>query len=192
MVMEITGSIQIQCEQRLTNLYTESHPWLIRNAVKLTKNREEAEELVSELYVYLLERCNPKIFWGDSSYNLLYCNKFLHSRWMNRVKKLNKVTLKEHIDSEEVDVPYDEEFDKTVIEAHKQIMDELKVLEQTRMWPQSRIFQLYFESDDTMESLAKKIGISKSTTFLAIKKIRRYLKEVINNPFDDEHTKRNL
>ncbi len=111
---------------------------------------------------------------------------------MNRVKKLNKVTLKEHIDSEEVDVPYDEEFDKTVIEAHKQIMDELKVLEQTRMWPQSRIFQLYFESDDTMESLAKKIGISKSTTFLAIKKIRRYLKEVINNPFDDEHTKRNL
>jgi len=192
MVMEITGSIQTQCEQRLTNLYTESHAWLIRNAVKLTKNREEAEELVSELYVYLLERCNPKIFWGDKSYNLLYCNKFLHSRWMNRVKKLNKVTLKEHIDSEEVDVPYDEEFDQTVIQAHKQIMDELKVLEQTRMWPQSRIFQLYFESDDTMESLAKKIGISKSTTFLAIKKVRRYLKEVINNPFDDEHTKRNL
>lgn len=184
--MEITGSIQIQCEQRITNLYNESHPWLIRSAVKITKNREEAEELVSDLYVYLLEKCNPKIFWGERSYNLLYCNKFLHSRWMNRVKKLNKTTLKEQIDSEEFYVPYDEDMDNKVMEAHQQIMNELRLLEQTRMWPQAKIFQLYFESDDTMEQLAKKIGISKSTTFLAIKKIRRYLEEVINNPFDNE------
>lgn len=182
--MEITGSIQIQCEQRITNLYNESHGWLIKNAVKLTKNKEEAEELVSELYVYLLEKCNPKIFWGDRSYNLLYCNKFLHSRWMNRVKKLNRTTLKESIDIEQEDIPYDEDWDVNVMDTHQQIVKELRALEQTRMWPQAKIFQLYFESDDTMESLAKKIGISKSTTFLAIKKIRRYLEEVINNPYE--------
>jgi predicted DNA-binding protein YlxM (UPF0122 family) len=52
------------------------------------------------------------------------------------------------------------------------------------MWPQAKIFTLYFDSDDTMESLAKKIGISKSTTFLAIKKIRTYLREVIETPED--------
>ena len=178
-----TGSIDYcNCEKRLDGLYRESHIWLVKEAKKLTKHTEAAEDLVSELYVYLLEKCNPKIFWGVNTYNLFYCNKFLHSRWMNKVKKLNRTTLKEHIDTEEVDIPYDTEWDLQVLETHHQIVSELKQLQQTRMWPQARIFQLYFESDDTMESLAKKIGISKSTTFLAIKKIRGYLKSVIPNP----------
>lgn len=180
-----TGSIDYcNCEKRLAGLYDESHIWLIREAKKLTKHKEDAEELVSDLYIYLLEKCNPKIFWGKNTFNLFYCNKFLHSRWMNKVKKANRTTLRERIDTEEEWIPYDELQDIQIMETHQLVMNELHALEQTRMWPQSRIFQLYFESDDTMESLAKKIGISKSTTFLAIKKIRRYIKEVIDNPFD--------
>jgi hypothetical protein len=105
---------------------------------------------------------------------------------MNKVKKMNRTTLKEWIDTEEEYIEYNEGWDLQVMETHRQIIGELKALEQTRMWPQARIFSLYFESDDTMESLAKKIGISKSTTFLAIKKIRRYLNEVIPKP--DEKT----
>ncbi|MFN9903123.1 MAG: hypothetical protein ACK55Z_31005, partial [bacterium] len=82
------------------------------------------------------------------------------------------------------DIPYDWRKDEIVWELHQQIVRELKELERTRMWPQAKIFTLYFDSDDTMESLAKKIGISKSTTFLAIKKIRTYLREVIETPED--------
>ena len=51
------------------------------------------------------------------------------------------------------------------------------------MWPQGRIFELYWMSDKTLDSVAKDIKISKSTTFLAVKKVRKYLKEVIDNPF---------
>jgi hypothetical protein len=40
-------------------------------------------------------------------------------------------------------------------------------------------------SDRTLDSVAKDIKISKSTTFLAVKKIRQHLKEVINNPYDE-------
>jgi predicted DNA binding protein len=39
-------------------------------------------------------------------------------------------------------------------------------------------------SDDTLDEVANKIGISKSTTFLAVRKVRRILKEVIDNPFN--------
>jgi hypothetical protein len=35
-----------------------------------------------------------------------------------------------------------------------------------------------------LDEVAKDIGISKSTTFLAVRKVKTYLKEVINNPFD--------
>lgn len=179
----ISGSIQIECERRLTNLYNKHNQWLVNEARKVTKNTEEAEDLVGELYEYLHLKSNQKIWYKDS-YNLFYCNKFLHSRFMNKVKKLNRTTLRETILDTEVDVPYDEEWDLRLQTAHEQIVSELKQLEKTKMWPSAKIFELYWMSDKTLDEVAKDIGISKSTTFLAVKRTRKYLKEVINNPFD--------
>jgi predicted DNA-binding protein YlxM (UPF0122 family) len=48
------------------------------------------------------------------------------------------------------------------------------------------IYEMYWNSDDTLQAVADKIGISKSTTFIAIKKIRKHLKLVIDNPFINE------
>jgi len=178
-----SGSIQqIECNQRLTNLYNQSNGWLVNEAKKITKNQEEAEDLCSELFEYLHLKCNPKIFWGDS-YNLFYCNKFLHSRYMNKVKKLNKTILVEQMPDEEEDVPYDEEWDLTLQHAHEEVMSELHKLKVTRMWPQAKIFELYWMSSDTLDEVSKKIGISKSTTFISVKKIRKYLENTLENPF---------
>ena len=69
-------------------------------------------------------------------------------------------------------------------EAYDEIMRELKRLEGTKMWPQSKLFQIYWFSDKTLDEVSKDIKISKSTTFLAVKKIRKYLEEAIKNPFD--------
>jgi DNA-directed RNA polymerase specialized sigma24 family protein len=109
---------------------------------------------------------------------------------MNKVKKLNRVrnvgligqdyTPWEEQDDEE----YDTEYDIRLQTAHEEVVRELKKLEVTRMWPQGKIFTLYWMSDKTLDEVAKDIKISKSTTFLAVKKVRKYLKEVIENPFD--------
>lgn len=180
-----SGSMQhTECNRRLTNLYNESHIWLIREAKKITKNTQESECLVSELYEYLHTKCNPKIWWGENSYNLFYCNKFLHSRFMNKVKKLNRTTYVEDVFDNEVDIPYDTEYDLRLQEAHEEVISELKKLEITKHWPQARIFELYWMSPDTLDEVANKIKISKSTTFLAVRKIRHYLKLVIDNPFN--------
>jgi hypothetical protein len=53
------------------------------------------------------------------------------------------------------------------------------------MWASARIFELYWMSEDTLDEVSNKIGISKSTTFLAVKKIRKYLESVIENPFNE-------
>jgi DNA-directed RNA polymerase specialized sigma subunit len=47
------------------------------------------------------------------------------------------------------------------------------------------IYEIYWTSEDTLQEVADKIGISKSTTFIAIKKIRKHLKGLIKNPFID-------
>jgi RNA polymerase sigma factor (sigma-70 family) len=186
-----SGSLSIECQTRLTNLYNESHHWLVRHSMKITKNREEAEDLVQELYEYLHNKCNPKIFWG-TAYHMFYCYRFLESRWINKVKKLNKVVYQPHIQTDEIVEEYDEIFDSTMQQAHDDVVAEIKKLKNTRMFAPAMIFELYWCSDDTLEQVAKKIGISKSTVYLSVRKIRRYLKEVINNPFDEQHTQRNL
>jgi len=178
-----TGSIDIECSRRLSNLYIESHTWLIREAKKITKNKEEAEDLVQELFEYLHTKQNPKLWWGNTSYNLFYCNKFLHSRFMNKVRKLNRTTYVEVMPDREDDVPYDEERDLLLQRAHEQIVNQLKQLSITKQWPQAKIFELYWMSPDTLDEVSNKIGISKSTTFLAVKKIRKYLENTLDDPF---------
>ena len=182
---EVTGSIQQQCSDRLSNLYTQSHKTLLSYANWISKNREEAEELCSDLYLYLAKQCREKIWWGDS-YNILYCQKFLRHRWLNRAPKLDRTiyvgpTLT--IDIEEIEYNY--ERDERIMRVHEEVMAEIQRIKKTKMFAPAMIWELYWTSDDTLDEVAHKIGISKSTVFLAIKKIRKYMKENIKTPFED-------
>jgi hypothetical protein len=81
------------------------------------------------------------------------------------------------------DIPYDEQKDTDIMKAHEDVIKELKSLQITRLWPAARLYEMYWMSDDTLNEVARKIGISKSTTFLAIKKIRKHMALTIKNPF---------
>ena len=178
----ITGSLCLECEERLSNLFIESHGWLVKHAKKLTKSKEESEDLVSDLYEYLHKKCNPKIFWG-TAYHMYYCYRFLESRWINKTKKLNRIVYQEEIITEDVVEEYDIELDQTLEDAHKEVMDELQKLSGTKMWAPAKIFELYWMSDKTLDEVANDIKISKSTVFLSVKKIRKYMESTLNNPF---------
>ena len=178
----ITGSLCLECEERLSNLFIESHGWLVKHAKKLTKSKEESEDLVSDLYEYLHKKCNPKIFWG-TAYHMYYCYRFLESRWINKTKKLNRIVYQEEIITEDVVEEYDIELDQTLESAHKEVMDELQKLSGTKMWAPAKIFELYWMSDKTLDEVANDIKISKSTVFLSVKKIRKYMESTLNNPF---------
>ena len=106
---------------------------------------------------------------------------------MNKTKSLNRTELMGDVKVEllwEEDVPYDEELDRELERAHNEVITELKSLSVTRLWPSAKIFELYWMSEDTLQETADKIGISKSTTFIAVKKIRKYLQNTIKSPFN--------
>lgn len=180
---DLTGSLAEQCNKRLDTLYRESHTWLLQVSYNICKSQIESEELVSDLYVYLAKQHRPKLFWGGS-YNLIYCMKFIKHRWLNRVGKLRRYNYMESMNVlDTADEQYDYDRDKEVMESYNNVMAELKALQTTKLWPQAKLYELYWMSDDTLNEVANKIGISKSTTFLAIKKIRKHMQGVINNPF---------
>ena len=116
----------------------------------------------------------------------MYCYRFLQTRWVNKINKKNKLKIDEltyRMDIE--DEIYPMEQDQKIMETFDEVQKELERLTKTRMWPKAKLFQLYYENENTMIEIAEKIGISKSTTFISIKKIREHLKQQIQNPFID-------
>lgn len=181
---EVTSSIKQQCDKRLDTLYRESHEWLLKASYNICKSFEESEELTSDLYVYLAKECREKLWWGNS-YNLIYCHKFLKHRWYNRAEKLGRYkNTADIMVMDKADEEYDIEKDIAVMKAYDEVKEELHLLQTNhKLWAPARLYEMYWMSDDTLNEVAKKIGISKSTCFLSIKKIRKHMAETIDNPF---------
>ena len=183
--VHFTGSIEQETTKRLDVLYRKHNSWLQACAYNKSKNKEVTQDLVQELYIYLAEKKNPKLFYLDS-FNLLYCHNFLSSRYINFIKRQNKsIHMNEWIDTPENKYNVDEDTQLEL--AYDSVRNELDKLKSGKMWTSAKLYELYAYSDLTMDELSKKIGISKSTTFLNIKKIKEHLKEVIQNPFKDSY-----
>ncbi len=174
-----------ECNKRLETLHKRHYIWLLQTSTNISKSRDSAEDLIGDLYLYLAEKCNPSI-WFKDSFNLMYCHRFLQTRWINRNKRDKKMVYTGNmLGYDKEDEVYPIERDEEIMRAFDEVQNELERLSKTRMWPKAKLFQLYHMSDDTMIDIANKIGISKSTTFISIKRIREYLKETIENPFVD-------
>jgi DNA-directed RNA polymerase specialized sigma24 family protein len=175
--------IQKENNRRLDILFRKKNDWLMAAAYNITKDRDAGQELVAELYSYIAERGNPNIWWGDAEFNMLYLHMFLKTRWINRIKQRDKnVQLPEKWDK--VDEVYDEDLDIRMQQSYDDIVTEITQLQRTKMWSSARLAELYFFTPEmTLDKLSKDIGISKSTSFLNIKKIKQHIKLTKKNPF---------
>lgn len=171
---------------RVEVLYKKHYIWLLQSSKNITRNKLEAEDLIGDLMIYLLEKGTPKIYYKDSI-NTMYCYRFLQTRWVNKIVKKNKLKIKDSLTPlhyEVLDEIYSVEEDERIMEAFDSVQIELERLSKTRDWPKAKLFSLYYDSDDTMLQVANKIGICKSTMFINIKRIREHLKETCPNPFN--------
>jgi len=181
-----SGSMQENTE-RLGILYTKHHQWLLGTAYNISKKQEFAEDLVGELYCYLGEKVNPKL-WAKDSFNILYCIQFIQSRFINKVKRDARIQYKGIITEEYKDNEYDIEYDERLEKCYDEVLREIQSVEKTGMWVSAKLYKMYWidEPDETLEGISKKIGISNSTAFLHIKKMKGHLKDKLKNPFDNE------
>lgn len=180
-------SVTDENNKRLEILYKNHHDWLIAVAINIAKDRDTADELIQELYLYLGEKPNPKI-WFLNSFNLKYLYLYIKTRFINRTKIQNRYeTISEEYD--EIETEYDYDFDSKIHQSYDDMVSELKRLETTPMWVSSKLTQMYYFEGFTQEQLAKEIQICKSTVFLHTKRIKKHIQETIPNPFKDGHKK---
>jgi DNA-binding transcriptional regulator GbsR (MarR family) len=86
---------------------------------------------------------------------------------------------------DEVEEEYNEEADIRIQKCYDDVVNEIQQLQRTKMWSSARLAELYFFSGDkmTLDKLSKDIGISKSTSFLNVKKIKQHIRLTKKNPF---------
>lgn len=150
----------------------------------ICEDKDMAEELVSELYLYLAEKSNENLYYSDGTFNLGYCNSFLKSRFINKIKVQNKHVEYEPNDDIEEEV-YNEDYDKALESTYEDVRSELKRLQSTTKWASAKIAELYyFGKGTTIEKLADELGVSKSTVFLHIKATKKHIQKNIDNPFN--------
>ena len=176
--------VRNETNKRLEVLHKKHYEWLYSCIFKISKSQRISEDLIQELYLYLAERDDEAIYFEDS-FNLQYCRAFLLSRFYNLKKIENRYS---QIDSEweKEDEPYNEEEDERIQNTYKLIVDEIKQMQKQKGWSSAKLAELYWFSDMTFEQLANEIGISKSTAFLNVRKIKVKLKNKFNNPYDEK------
>ena len=179
-----SGSIE-ENNKRIEYLYTNDHHILFGTAYNLTKNKEKAEDLVQELYLYLAHPIRTKLWYGKG-FNRMYCVNFLQSRWINKVKRDSKIQYRESISDDIEDSEYNIEKDEKINKCYDSVLNELDELRKSPMWASSGIFKMYWidEPEETLAGISKKLKLSNSTVFLNIKKIKTHLKNKLDNPFE--------
>jgi len=170
-------------------------------AYGLTSDENEVNESVQELMLYLLQMNKETLkaiytkdgIDGVTRYGAVALRLALTSPRSNYYYKYKKYYT--HIDSLTSAVTYDEmESGETIPSKHlynlpNDIIDDYqwtslekidKALEDNFSWYDTKVFQLYYHENNTLDSLAKKTGISRNSLFTTIDKVRVQLKQKLN------------
>jgi DNA-directed RNA polymerase specialized sigma24 family protein len=172
--------------QRLDVLYRKHNKWLRQVAYNISKDKEMTDELVSDLYLYLAENMSEKLYYKDGGVNLGYCNSFLKTRFINKIKANNKFSDKE-INDDLLEGDSEEVYDDRLDILYSDVKLFLKQRQSSNGWVSAKIAEMYFFGKGfTIGSLAEELGVSRSTVFLHIKKMKKELREYIEHPYKEE------
>ena len=165
----------------------------------LTKNKTDIDNAVQELFIYFLERpelvkkiYNKDGIEGITKYGAVVLRRSLQSprspfyyqykKYYTHIDKFSSNATYDVIESGEVqpkkhlynipeEVVENLEFEK---------LDNIDFVLNDLYWYDRKIFQIYY-SGETLDTLAKKTGISRNSLFTTIDNVRKHLKKVLKN-----------
>lgn len=164
--------------ERVAALYKRHHNWLCACAHNLTGNKDDAESLIQDVYLQLLEMPDlEKIIYNTTDLNLFYLYKIIKSKFLNNIKaaqKLNKVALKPELVDNKAEEEYSEEEDENTEKLLELVNN---TLESELTWFDSKLFTTYIEDDHSIQSLSIATKISKNAIFTSLRKTKTLIKQ---------------
>jgi DNA-directed RNA polymerase specialized sigma24 family protein len=163
--------------QLVEHTYKKHNVWLTQCAYNLTGNKLEAEELVQNLYLKLMEMTNIQKIMYKQDINLFYLYKMLRSAHLNGIKKqTNHLPIDDDLlnkPAEEYSYSADNEFEERLRLTNEALEQEY--------WFGAQLLKVYVDEDHSIQSLHNVTGISNSTIWTQLRKtktaVRNYVKK---------------
>ena len=162
----------------------------------ITQNENEIDDAVQELYLYFMQMNQDtlkSIYENDGEEGIIRYGAVVLRRALTSPRSPFYYKYKKyytHINS--LYGTHSSQDHKDIKKAFENIPEPIEVnytLERLEKidqclenlyWYDSKVFQLYYYEGNTLDSLAKKTGISRNSLFTTIDKVREYIKEEVN------------
>jgi len=156
--------------------YKKHSVWLNQVAYNFTSNKDNAEELVQELYLKMMEIKDINKIMFKEDVNLFYLYKMLRSIYLNGLKR-SKPSLP--LDDELYELPADS-YDYGADNAFEQMVQLTNEALDTEYWFGKELLRVYIEENHSIQSLHNATGISNSTIWTQLQKTKKYVREYVN------------
>ena len=162
--------------QLVEHTYKKHHNWLSQVAYNFTQNKDNAEELIQELYLKLMEMKDINKIMYNNDINLFYLYKMVKSIYLNGLKKqTNHLPIDDdlvNLPADSYSIDADNEFER-VLELTNEALDSIH-------WFDAKLLRVYLEDNHSIQSLHNATGISNSTIFTSMKKSKQYVRDYVN------------
>ena len=167
----------------------------------LTKDKEQIDDAVQELMIYFLQM-NPetlkKIYEKDglegiTKYGAVVLRRALTSKrspfyyqykkYYTHIDKWSSTSTYDVIETGEVYRKkhlYNIAEEPVVKNLKFEKLDKIDLVLNDLYWYDKKVFELYYYEGNTLDTLAKKTGISRNSLFTTIDKVREILKKELN------------
>lgn len=142
-----------------------------------------AEDIVQEMYIRLHKYINkPERIMYKGQPNKLFV--WVTLRNMVRSFQNKKDLLIYSGDLVEYDVEQ-EQYDKEEAEGFERLIDKVWDIMEDQHWYDQKMFEIYHTTDMSMRDIEKETGISLFSIFDTLRKSKEYVKEKINEDYED-------
>lgn len=150
----------------------------------------ESEDVVQEMYIRLHKYIkNPSAIIIDDKPNMLFMWVTLRNivrTLKGSVKVIETVGIDEFPDWDLLDL---NAFDREESESFEHMVDLVYEASEEMHWYYDKMFKLYYQSDLSMRDISKGSKISLKNIFDTIKKTRNYVKEKLQEDYQDYKNK---
>jgi RNA polymerase sigma factor (sigma-70 family) len=175
----------------LNNFYVSHSVWIQQCAYNLTNDQDKKDDLIQDTFIKLLELSNDrfeKVRFGENDLNTFFFYTTMKNHNINLIKKNREDVILNDTDTidDKLDDSITERKERLLEALNRDINSYLDSMEQdNKLWFSAKLFRVYLEEDHTMDSLAAKTGISRSTIFTSLKNIKAHLREVFQKQYDE-------